>query len=82
MQHSERDIERVGSAIFNVTLGELVASEEPVIELGLFNSMSLLSMLSFIEKQLGVVIPREDIKPENVTDLATIADLVRRNRKK
>jgi acyl carrier protein len=49
-----------------------------LLELGLLNSMSVLMLLGEIEKKLDVVVPRDQIKPENLKDLDTIADLVLR----
>ena len=56
-------------------------AKTPLLELGLLNSMSVLLLLGEIDKKLGVVVPRDQIKPENLKDLDTIADLVLRMKK-
>jgi 2-hydroxymuconate-semialdehyde hydrolase len=55
-----------------------LAPSTPLLEFGLLNSMSVLLLLDHIEKTFAVTIAREDIKPENLKDLSTIAALVRR----
>ena len=48
----------------------------PLLELGVIDSLSMVSLLSFIERDLGVAVPMEQILPEHFQDLGAIARLV------
>jgi acyl carrier protein len=45
---------------------------ESLIDRGIFNSMSLLDFVVFIEKLCGIKIPGEDVHPENFGSLEAI----------
>ena len=48
----------------------------PLLELGILNSMEVLSLVAFIESRFNVVVPPEQILADNFKDLQTIAGLV------
>jgi len=48
----------------------------PLLELGILNSMEVLSLIAFIESRFKVVVPPEQILADNFKDLQTIARLV------
>jgi len=45
-----------------------------LIEMGVFDSMTLLDFVVFIEKRCGTKIPGEDIEPENFGTLGSIVN--------
>jgi acyl carrier protein len=49
-----------------------IASDTDLIEMGVFDSMTLLDFVVFIEKRCGTKIPGEDIEPENFGTLGSI----------
>ena len=51
-----------------------------LLDLGLMNSVSAVMLQSFVEKKLGVKLPRESLTPENLESPASIAALVERCR--
>jgi len=48
----------------------------PLLELGILNSMEVLSLIAFIESRFKVVVPPDQILADNFKDLQTIAGLV------
>ena len=48
----------------------------PLLELGILNSMEVLSLIAFVESRFKVVVPPEQILADNFKDLQTIAALV------
>jgi 2-hydroxymuconate-semialdehyde hydrolase len=50
--------------------------ESPVLEMGILDSLSMVSLLTFVQTRLGVVIPDEKVLPENFETLGTLADLI------
>ena len=50
----------------------------PLLELGILNSMEVLSLIAFIESRFEVVVPPDQILADNFKDLQTIAGLVTR----
>jgi acyl carrier protein len=51
-----------------------------LLDLGLMNSVSAVMLQRFVEKKLGVKLPRESLTPENLESPASIAALVERCR--
>jgi len=51
-----------------------------LIDLGLMNSVSAVMLQSFVEKKLGVKLPRESLTPDALASPRTIAALVERSR--
>jgi len=50
--------------------------DTPVLEMGILDSLSMVSLLTFVQTTLGVVIPDEKVLPENFETLGTLADLI------
>ena len=48
----------------------------PLLDLGILNSMEVLSLIAFIESSFQVVVPPDQILADNFKDLQTIAGLV------
>jgi len=61
----------------SVQLGE----DTRLIDLGLMNSVSAVMLQSFVEKKLGVKLPRESLTPEALASPRTITALVERSRR-
>ncbi len=59
---------------------EEVSEHDSLFDRGLIDSMGLLDIISFIENQTGVVVPDDDVAPENFETIAVIDDLVERLR--
>lgn len=53
-----------------------------LLDLGLMSSVSAVMLQSFVEKKLGVKLPRESLTPENLESPASIAALVERCRRR
>jgi acyl carrier protein len=52
----------------------------PLIEWGLIDSIAIVSLRDFVSTRFGVEIPHSELKPSNLSNLATIASLVARLR--
>jgi acyl carrier protein len=52
----------------------------PLIEWGLIDSIAIVSLRDFVSARFGVEIPQSELKPSNLSNLATIASLVARLR--
>ncbi|HEV3076876.1 MAG TPA: acyl carrier protein [Thermoanaerobaculia bacterium] len=48
----------------------------PLLDLGILNSMEILSLIAFIESRFRVAVPPERILADNFKDVQTIAGLV------
>ncbi len=60
--------------------GEDIGLDEntPLLEYGLIDSLSLVSLTEFIAERFGVVIPAKEQTPQNLKNLASISGLVAR----
>jgi acyl carrier protein len=52
-----------------------------LLELGLMNSVSAVMLQSFVEKKLGVKLPRGSLTPDALGSPRSIAELVERSRR-
>lgn len=50
----------------------------PLLEYGLIDSLSLVSLTEFVAERFGVVIPAKEQTPQNLKNLASISALVAR----
>lgn len=60
-------------------LGDPLAGLEadtPLLEIGVLNSLSMVTLLEYIEETFGVAIPDEKITPENFADINSVWNLV------
>ena len=60
--------------------GDSVSADDPLIDLGLLDSVGLMQIIQFVESQAGVRIPDTDVVPDNFHSVATIGALVTRIR--
>ncbi len=52
--------------------------QTPLLEWGLLDSFSLVSLLAFVQQRFGVEIPHSEVVPDNVKDLGSLTRLMRR----
>jgi acyl carrier protein len=50
--------------------------DEDLLELGIIDSLGLMKLISFMEKDFGIKIQDEDVIPENFQSLTSMAKLV------
>jgi len=58
---------------------EAVEPDTALLELGILDSLSMVNLLSFLESNLGVRVPEEQMLPENFATPRAIARLVCRS---
>jgi acyl carrier protein len=63
---------------FPVARQHHVGLHDSLLELGIVDSLGVLELVTFIEKDLGVTLSDDELMPEHFTSIATIADLVTR----
>lgn len=52
----------------------------PLLELGIIDSLTIVSLLSFVEDRFGACIAPERVRPEHFVNIAAIAALTERER--
>jgi pimeloyl-ACP methyl ester carboxylesterase/acyl carrier protein len=57
-----------------------VDADTPILEMGVLDSLSMVSLLAFIRSRMNVNVPDEEVLPENFETLGTMADLIARLR--
>ncbi len=60
--------------------GKLLGDDDPLIESGVIDSMGVMSLLAFLEKEFSIEIPGDDLIPENFGSITAIVALVERQR--
>jgi acyl carrier protein len=55
-----------------------VTEETLLLEQGLLDSLALMKLIAFLERRCRLVVPEEDITPENFGSLAAIRKLINR----
>jgi acyl carrier protein len=55
---------------------EDINDETNLIEQGIIDSMMILSLLAFLEENYGIILRKDELKPENFTTLGKINELV------
>lgn len=63
---------------FPVARQHHVGLHDSLLELGIVDSLGVLELVTFIEKDLGITLSDDQLMPEHFTSIATIADLVTR----
>jgi acyl carrier protein len=48
-------------------------AQTPILELGIIDSLSIVSLLAFLDERCGVSVPSEQVRPESFKDVASIA---------
>jgi len=74
----EAELQRFIMRQFPVARQRRVALHDSLLELGVVDSLGVLEIVTFIEKDLGVALSDDELTPEHFTSIATIADLVAR----
>ncbi len=59
-------------------LAKTAAPDQSLFDLGLLDSLGIVSMVTFLEDRFGVTFQYEDLTEDNLHSLGTIADLVLR----
>jgi acyl carrier protein len=54
--------------------------EDPLIERGLLDSLSILKTVTFCEERFGITVPDQDVLPDHFESVRAIAALVDRRR--
>ena len=53
-----------------------VGNEEPLLKNGLFDSLGILEVVTFLEKEFGLAITDEELLPENFESVQSLSDFV------
>jgi len=51
--------------------------DDDLIDSGILDSMGIMQLVTYLEKEYGISIPTEEIEPEQFTSVATLAAFVR-----
>ena len=65
---------------FPVTRGRRLDLADPLLTSGIVDSLGVLSIVGFLEKEFGVALDDDDLTPENFRSIADIAQLVGKKR--
>jgi acyl carrier protein len=57
-------------------LASEVAEDTPLLEQGLLDSLGLMKLIAFLERRYRLVVPEEEITPDNFRSLASIRKLI------
>lgn len=57
-----------------------LGADDPLIERGLLDSLSILKTVTWCEEQFGITIPDDDVLPDHFESIRAIAALVERRR--
>ena len=57
-----------------------VSNADSLLEAGIVDSLGVLSLVSFIERQYGIVVSEDEMMPENFDSIDAIATFVERRR--
>ena len=57
-----------------------LGDDDPLIESGIIDSMGVMSLLAFLEKEVSIEIPGDDLIPENFASITAIAALLERQK--
>ena len=52
-------------------------NDDNLFDRGIIDSAGLLAFVSYVEQEFGLVIPDEDLLPENFSSIASISDYIR-----
>ena len=58
--------------------GDDLDDHTALLELGIIDSITMVSLLGFIEKKLGVNVPEDEVSPRNFMSIATLEAMVMR----
>jgi acyl carrier protein len=57
----------------------ILRDEDRLIESGILDSMAIMALLQFLEREFDLQVPGEDLVPDNFASIATIATFVDRH---
>ena len=69
-------MEKILSLLNSVKKGVDFEHEEELVDKGLINSIDVIAIIAEIENQYGVVIPSDEILPENFNSAAALKELI------
>lgn len=53
-----------------------VGNDEPLLKNGLIDSLGILEVVTFVEKEFGIAVSDEDLVPENFGSVHSVANFV------
>ena len=53
-----------------------VEAETPILEMGILDSLAIVSLLTFIQTEFNVVMPDEEVTPDNFYNLQTLSRFI------
>jgi acyl carrier protein len=53
-----------------------VGDDEPLLKNGLIDSLGILEVMTFVEKEFGIVVSDEDLLPENFGSIRSLTNFV------
>lgn len=56
---------------------ETLGLDDDLIDSGILDSMAIMQLVSYLEKQHDITIPTEDIDPAHFATVAALADMIR-----
>lgn len=62
-------------------VGKTLSDNEPLLEGGLLDSLEMVGLLAFIEREFEVVVHDADFDPENFATIAAIGEMIDRLKK-
>ena len=57
-----------------------LGDDTPLLELGIVDSMGIVLLTTFLEKELATVVPPDDLKADNFANVTALASLIMRLR--
>jgi acyl carrier protein len=73
-QNATSKIERFLARQFRIT--KKVGYDDPLLKDGLIDSMGILELVTFVEKEFGIVVSDEDLLPENFGSIRSLTEFV------
>jgi acyl carrier protein len=73
-------IEYLRSRSLTRSVSDALNGESRLMELGVLDSLGLMSLVSHVEQAYGFTLPDEEFAPENFETPRTIADMIKRIR--
>jgi acyl carrier protein len=53
-----------------------IGNDEPLLKNGLIDSLGILEVVTFMEKEFGIVVSDEDLLPDNFGSIYSLADFI------
>ena len=80
MTLTPRLIKFINETLIQDAAGSPVGEEDSLIQRGVLDSIGLLQIMTFIEQEVGVRVPDDEVLPENFETVRQIDELVQRLR--